>query len=100
MITNNDSTADKNLNAALDEFISMLRHSGQQADQSYKLKTVDYFAGLRARLLAGDDRERAAVLDEISRSGKVAEIGLTPEELGAYIRMYDIAEDAMKKICA
>ena len=86
--------------AALALFSEAMRRAGQQPDQSYKLETAQYFAELRARLEKASAQEQTAILDEIARTGKVADLGLSPEELALYKKLYSAAEgdlDGLKR---
>lgn len=93
MTTHRDSMANGTVLAALDKFIDALRQSGQQPDQAYKLETADYFNGLRTRLSVGNNQERMAILDEIARTGKVTDIGLTTMELDLYEKLYKTVDN-------
>lgn len=84
---------DKTVLAALDKFIDALRQSGQQPDHAYKLETADYFDGLRTRLSTSNNQERMTILDEITRTGKVTDIGLTTVELDLYKKLYKIVDN-------
>lgn len=86
--------------AALSLFSEAMRRAGQQTDQSYKLETADYFEKLCERLQEAGGQEQAVILDEIARTGKVADLGLSPEELALYKKLYSAAEgdlDGLKR---
>jgi len=84
--------------AALVLFSEALRRSGQQPDQSYKLETADYFEKLRERLQAAGGQEQAVILDEVTRTGKVADLGLSSAELALYKKLYSAAENDLERI--
>lgn len=98
MTTQDNDKVDETVLAALNTFIGVLRQSGQQPDQSYKLETAGYFDGLRTRFHIGDNQERISVLDEITRTGKVTDLGLTADELDAYKKVYSAVENAISGV--
>lgn len=84
--------------AALSLFSEAMRRAGQQPDQSYKLETADYFEKLCERLQEAGGQEQAVILDEIARTGRVADLGLSSAELVLYKKLYSAAENDLERI--
>lgn len=82
--------------SALSRFAEVLRRVGHQPEQSFKLETARYFEELYTRLEKANRQEQFAVLDEIARTGKITELGLSAEELDLYMKLYNAAESDLK----